>query len=133
MYKKLITNLNKILSFSCKDFTLYDRYSYQAIRDRAYFSIVPFLEELNKRYQSEIKILERLGKTLCNSAIGEVERGIIYIIEAANLCRKRGEHEKYLELIVFYLQALLTIEKILLLESKLEKHAETLNEYYGYN
>ena len=131
-YKKPLLNLEEILSFSTSEFVLYDRYSYEAIRNKAYATIIPFLEKLSIKYPNKPKMLERLGKTLCNLTIGENDRGIKIVLESATLYKDNNETEKYLSLITFYLNNLLDREQISLLKSEMEKYLQELRDYYGY-
>ena len=126
IYKEFIDSLDEIVSASCDDLNLYERYIFHAIRLKALHSVLPLLFALNKKYPNNPRIISRLGKTLANPVINRAEEAIPFIIEAIDLYKQRMDKDQTIDHIIYYLRGLLYAEQLDLLKEKLEKYTPDL-------
>ena len=125
-FKEFISSLDEISSATCDDLDLYNRYIFHAIRLKAFYSILPILFALQKKYPYNPRICSNLGKTLAHPTINRSEQAKPFIIKAIDLYKKSGDKDQTVNHIMYYLRGLLYTETLALLEKELEKYAPDL-------
>jgi tetratricopeptide (TPR) repeat protein len=131
-YRKQIRDLKSLLNLEFSDVIRYRNYINGAIRYKAYGTSIQLLFNLNTKFPNDSKIVSRLGKTLCNKAVGRIEEGRVFIKQAIELFKKENDKINYEKFILYYLNGLLNNEYLELLSEEVQQYGYDLKLNVNY-